>query len=108
MCAKRKQAPLAATCYTIPMGLCYVGGFQALTLALVGCLPGDYLPPRGPGGINQHGELAVVEGAQRPEQLTTDRDRFSFKCVGASLRQQSRCAGANGAEGVRKSVADLL
>ena len=29
-------------------------------------------------------------------------------CVGASLRQQSRCAGANGAEGVSKFVADLL
>ena len=29
-------------------------------------------------------------------------------CVGASLRQQSRYAGANGAEGVRKFVADLL
>lgn len=30
-------------------------------------------------GINQHGELAVVEQAKRPGQLTTDRDRFSFK-----------------------------
>lgn len=27
---------------------------------------------------------------------------------GASLRQQSRCIRANGAEGVRESVADLL
>lgn len=42
-------------------------------------------------GINQHGELAVVEGAQRPEQLTADRDRFSFNC----------------GEGVRKSVPGL-
>ena len=57
--------------------------------------------------MNQHGELAVVEQAQRAEQPTAGRDRFSFKCVGASLRQQSRCAGAGGAEGVRKSVAGL-
>ena len=69
--------------------------------------PGDY-GPWGLWGINQHGELTVVEQAQRAEQLAADRDRFSFKCVGASLRQQSRCAGAIGAEGVRKSVADLL
>ena len=60
------------------MGLCYVGGFQALTLAPVGRLPGDYLPPRGPGGIDQHGELAVVEQVQRAEQLTADRDRFTL------------------------------
>ena len=48
-----------------------------------------------------------MEQAQRAEQLTAGRDRFPFKCVGASLSQQSRCAGANGAEGVRKSVAGL-
>ena len=82
-------------------------GIRALTVELAPTLPGDYLPPRGPGGIDQHGELAVVEQVQRAEQLTADRDRFSFKCVGASLRQQSRCAGANGAEGVRKSVPGL-
>ena len=68
----------AGGCYTIPMGLCYGGGFEALTVALTLGLPGDYLPPRGPGGINKHGELAVVEQVQRAEQLTADRDRFSL------------------------------
>lgn len=34
------------------------------------------LCPLGRWGINQHGELAVVEQAQRAEQLTADRDRF--------------------------------
>ena len=58
---------------------------------------GDDSPLEGLGVIDQHGELAVVEQVKRAEQLTADRDRFSFKCVGASLRQQSRCAGANGA-----------
>ena len=53
-------------------------GIRALTVALALGLPGDYLPPWGPGGINQHGELAVVEQAQRAEQLTADRDRFFF------------------------------
>ena len=38
---------------------------MALTAALALPLPGDYLPLGGPGGINQHGELAVVEQAQR-------------------------------------------
>jgi len=83
-------------------------GIMALTVELPPTLPGDYPPLEGLGGIDQHGELAVVKQVQRAEQLTADRDRFSFKCMGASLRQQSRCAGANGAEGVRKSVADLL
>ena len=83
----------AGGCYTIPMGLCYGGGFWAATLALVLPLPGDYALPVGSRrGINQHGELAVVEQAQRAEQPTADRDRFSF------IR----------GEGVRKSVADLL
>ena len=49
-----------------------------------------------------------MEQAQRAEQPTAGRDRFPFKCVGASLPQQSRCAGANGAEVVRESVTDLL
>lgn len=34
------------------------------------------LCPLGRWGINQHDELAVVEQAQRAEQLTADRDRF--------------------------------
>ena len=54
-------------------------GTRTLTVALALGLPGDYLPPRGPGGINQHGELAVVAQAQRAEQPTAGRDRFSFK-----------------------------
>ena len=54
-------------------------GIGAQSLALAVQLPGDYLPLRGLRGINQHGELAVVEQAQRAEQPTADRDRFSFK-----------------------------
>ena len=54
-------------------------GIRALTLALALLLPGDYLPLRGLRGINQHGELAVVEQAQRAKQPPADRDRFSFK-----------------------------
>ena len=55
-------------------------GIRGTTLALALRLPGDYsLPVGSRRGINQHGELAVVEQAQRAEQLTTDRDRFSFK-----------------------------
>ena len=67
-------------------------GIRGTTLALALRLPGDYLPLRGLRGINQHGELAVVEQAQRAEQPTADCDRFSF----------------NRGEGVRKSVADLF
>ena len=63
---------------TIPMGLCYDCGFGALTVALALRLPGDCLPLGGPGGTDQHGELAVVEQAERAEQLTADRDRFSL------------------------------
>lgn len=29
--------------------------------------------------MDQHGELAVVQLAKRAEQLTADRDRFSFR-----------------------------
>ena len=61
------------------MGLCYDCGFGALTVALALRLPGDCLPPRGPGGTDQHSELAVVEQVKRAEQLTADRDRFSLK-----------------------------
>ena len=57
-------------------------GIRGTTLALAVWLPGDYLPLRGLRGINQHGELAVVEQAQRAEQPTADRDRFSFKVRG--------------------------
>ena len=54
-------------------------GIRGTTLAQALRLPGDYLPLRGLRGINQHGELAVVEQAQRAEQPTADRDRFPFK-----------------------------
>ena len=55
-----------------------IRGFGAPTLAPALRLPGDY-GPWGRWGINQHGELAVVEQAQRVEQLTADRDRFLFR-----------------------------
>lgn len=61
------------------MGLCYDCGFKALTVALALRLPGDCLPLGGPGGTDQHGELAVVEQAERAEQLTADRDRFPYR-----------------------------
>lgn len=55
-------------------------GFRALTSALAIWFPGDYSLPLGRRrGINQHGELAVVEQAQRAEQPTAGRDRFSSK-----------------------------
>lgn len=38
-------------------------GIEALPVALALRLLGDYLPLRGLRGINQHGELAVVEQA---------------------------------------------
>ena len=42
--------------------------------------PGRHSPPwGGRDGINQHGEVAVVEQAQRAEQLTADRDRFPYR-----------------------------
>ena len=34
------------------------------------------IPGQGVGGTDQHGELAVVEGAQRAEQPTAGRDLF--------------------------------
>jgi len=46
-------------------------------LALALRLPGDY-GPWGRWGINQHGELAVVEQAQRAEQLPAHRDGFPY------------------------------
>lgn len=61
-----------------------VRGFGALTVALVVRLPGDYSPPCGrPGGHKP---------AQRAEQPTAGRDRFSFNC----------------GESVSESVTDLL
>ena len=53
-------------------------GIRGMTVALALRLPGDCLPLGGPGGTDQHGELAVVEQVKRAEQLTADRDRFSL------------------------------
>ena len=53
--------------------------YLLLTVQLLGCISGRW-------GINQHGELAVVEQAQRAEQLTADRDRISLYLRGG--RQQ--------------------
>lgn len=69
-----------------------VRGFGALTVALALRLPGDY--GTGVRGINQHGELAVVEQAQRAEQLTADRDRFPLY-----LRGGHNLAAKGGIEG---------
>ena len=52
----------AGGCYTIPMGLCYVPGFKALTLALVVRLPGDYYPLEGSGVIDQQESVAGLSG----------------------------------------------
>ena len=76
------------------MGLCYDCGFKALTVALALGLPGDYLPPRGPGGINQQESVAGLSG----HSLLT---AFPLKCGSLVRRPMER-------EGVRKSVADLL
>ena len=42
--------------------------------------------PWGLWGMNQHGELAVVEQAQRAEHPTADRDLFPFNC-GEGVRE---------------------
>ena len=52
-----------------------IRGFGAQTLAPALRLPGDY-GPWGRWGTDLHGELAVVEQAQRAEQPTAGRDRF--------------------------------
>ena len=54
-----------------------VRGFGALTVAPALQLPGVYALPSGSRrGTDQHGELAVVEQAQRAKQPTAGRDRF--------------------------------
>ena len=75
------------------MGLCYGGGFWALTLALVLPLPGDY-SPLGVGGINQQESVAGPAG----HSLLT---AFPYKC-GCLVRWPSVRGG------VRESLADLL
>ena len=84
----------AGGCYTIPMGLCYGGGFRAATLALVLPLPGDYFPLEGLGVIN----LQESVGGEAGHSLLT---AFPYKCGGLGRWPCVR-------EGVRKSVADLF
>ena len=73
-----------------------VHGFGALTVAPALRLQGDYALPSGSRrGMNQHGELAVVEQAQRAEQPTAGRDRFAF--MGG--KGAERPGGDNPAEG---------
>ena len=56
-----------------------VRGFGALTVAPALRLPGVYSLPSGSRrGTDQHGELAVVEQAQRAEQPTAGRDLLSL------------------------------
>ena len=69
-------------------------GIRALTLALALRLPGDYLPLEGPGVTDLQESVAGLSG----HSLLT---AFPYKCG-------SLVARANGAEGVRKSVADLF
>ena len=84
----------AGGCYTIPMGLCYGGGFWAATLALVLPLPGDYFPLEGPGVIDQQESV----GGEAGHSLLT---AFPYKCGSRRRRPFVR-------EGVRESVADLF
>ena len=46
-----------------------------------------------------HGELAVVEQAQRAEQPTADRDRISFIARSAARNGRESLTGAHSAEG---------
>ena len=70
-------------------------GFRALTSALALWFPGDYSLPLGSRrGINQHGELAVVEQAQRAEQPTAGRDLISFNARSAARSVRESVTGA--------------
>ena len=68
-------------------------GFRALTVAQALRLPGDY-GPWGRWGTDQHGELAVVEQAQRAEQPTADRDRSFFNARSAPRNVRESLTGA--------------
>ena len=81
----------AGGCYTIPMGLCYGGGFWAATLALVLPLPGDYFPLEGPGVIGQQESV----GGEAGHSLLTSSP---YKC--GSPAAQAYCAwGRSGVSG---------
>ena len=77
-----------------------VRGFGALTVALVGRSRAIVLlPVGGREGINQHGELAVVEQAQRAEQPTAGRDLFPLYARSAARNDCESLTGAHSAEG---------
>ena len=57
------------------------------------------LPVGGREGINQHGELAVVEQAQRAEQPTAGRDLFPLYARSAARNGRESLIGAHSAEG---------
>ena len=78
-------------CYTIPMGLCYGGGFWAGTLAPVLPLPGECFPLEGPGVM---GQQESVTGPAGHSLLTS----FPYKCGSRGRRPMVR-------EGVREFVA---
>ena len=72
-----------------------VRGFGAGTVEPVGRSRAIVLlPVGGREGINQHGELAVVEQAQRAEQPTADRDRSSFNARSAARNGREYLTGA--------------
>ena len=107
-------------CYTIPMGLCYDGGFGVLTAELVRRLPGGHLP-WGPGGFRRWESVAVAEGPLWGGQLTLSPIPFPFISVRVSeekertarrvlfLREgwRSMVAGLGGLECAQDCGADL-
>ena len=58
-------------CYTIPMGLCYEGGFGELTAAPVLRLPGVHLP-WGPGGWTRWESVAGLSRHSLPYRFPLD------------------------------------
>lgn len=70
-----------------------IRGFRAPTLAPALRLPGDY-GPWGRWGTDLHGELAVVEQAQRAEQPTAGRDLFSLYARSAARNGRESLPGA--------------
>ena len=80
--------------YDIPSGYnINIRGFGAQTLAPALRLPGDY-GPWGRWGTDLHGELAVVEQAQRAEQPTAGRDLFSLYARSAARNGRKSLTGA--------------
>ena len=71
-------------------------GRRLLPLAPALRLPGDD-GPWGRWGTDLHGELAVVEQAQRAEQPTAGRDLFSLYARSAARNGRKSLTGAPGA-----------